>query len=177
MNTTKRVLSLLLVFTLMVFCIPSGIITAFATETKDPNCFPGGLPAADAAKESTTQESAALYASGPEARGGSSGSETGDGGDGSGNKPGDGSNYMIAVGVTMQVVYFRYDECFNRYNSHGNVIDTLQNGTAIPWNDTGKDLGISETTVFDAFSISPYTFLLILAFPVIRLWKHGGERH
>ena len=39
---------------------------------------------------------------------GSSGSEVGGGGDGSGNTAGDGSSNMIAVGVTMQVVYYRY---------------------------------------------------------------------
>ena len=50
---------------------------------------------------------------------GSSGSEVGEGGDGSGNAAGDGSSNMIAVGVTMQVVYYRYDDCYNRYNSHG----------------------------------------------------------
>ena len=91
---------------------------------------------------------------------GSSGSETGDGGDGSGNAAGDGSNNMIAVGVTMQIVYYRYDQCYNRYNSHGNVISTLQNGQAIPWNDTGKDQGATATTVFDTFTISPNTFIV-----------------
>ncbi len=91
---------------------------------------------------------------------GSSGSETGDGGDGSGNAAGDGSNNMIAVGVTMQIVYYRYDQCYNRYNSHGNVISTLQSGQAIPWNDTGKDQGATATTVFDTFTISPNTFIV-----------------
>ena len=91
---------------------------------------------------------------------GSSGSEVGDGGDGSGDAPGDGSSYMIAVGVTMQVVYYRYDECYNRYNSHGNVIETVQTGKAIPWNDTGKDKGETMTTVFDIFTITPHTFLV-----------------
>ena len=81
---------------------------------------------------------------------GSSGSEVGEGGDGSGNAAGEGSSNMIAVGVTMQVVYYRYDECYNRYNSHGNVIETLKSGKAIPWNDTGKDKGETMTTVFDA---------------------------
>jgi len=92
--------------------------------------------------------------------GGSSGSETGDGGDGSGNTAGDGSSNMIAVGVTMQVVYYRYDECYNRYNSHGNVIDTVKTGKAIPWNDTGKDKGETTTTVFDTYTISPNTFIV-----------------
>ena len=67
--------------------------------------------------------------------GGSSGSETGDGGDGGGNSAGDGSSNMIAVGVTMQIVYYRYDQCYNRYNSHGSVINSVQTGKAIPWND------------------------------------------
>ena len=158
MNATKRVLSLLLVFALTAFYLPLGIATTFAAETKDPQISTGNLLTKDVADETQSMEPASMYASGPETKGGSSGSETGSGGSG-GNKPGDGSNYMIAVGVTMQVIYFRYDECFNRYNSHGNVIETLQNGTAIPWNDTGKDLGAGEATVFDTFSITPYTFL------------------
>ncbi len=91
---------------------------------------------------------------------GSSGSEVGEGGDGSGNAAGEGSSNMIAVGVTMQVVYYRYDECYNRYNSHGNVIDTLKSGKAIPWNDTGKDKGETMTTVFDTYTITPHTFIV-----------------
>ena len=67
---------------------------------------------------------------------------------------------MIAAGVTMQIVYYRNDECYTRYNSHGNVIETLQTGKAIPWNDTGKDQGSTATTVFDTFTISPYTFIV-----------------
>ncbi len=91
---------------------------------------------------------------------GSSGSEVGGGGDGSGNTAGDGSSNMIAVGVTMQVVYYRYDECYNRYNSHGNVIDTIKTGKAIPWNSTGKDKGETTTTVFDTFTITDNTFIV-----------------
>ena len=91
--------------------------------------------------------------------GGSSGSETGDGG-GGGNAAGSGSSNMVAAGVTMQVVYYRYDQCYNRYNSHGSVVGTLQNGKALPWNSTGKDNGSSETTVFDAYTISPHTFIV-----------------
>ena len=72
---------------------------------------------------------------------GSSGSEIGSGSDGKGNAAGKGSSYMIAAGVTMQVVYYRYDQCYNRYNSHGSVVDTVRNHNAIPWNDTGKDIG------------------------------------
>ena len=91
---------------------------------------------------------------------GSSGSEVGGGGDGSGNTAGDGSSNMIAVGVTMQVVYYRYDDCYNRYNSHGSVINTVQTGKAIPWNDTGKDKGETMTTVFDTYTITPHTFIV-----------------
>lgn len=61
--------------------------------------------------------------------GGSSGSEIGDGG-GGGNATGSGSSIMVAVGVTMQIVYYLYDQCYNRYNSHGSVINTLQSGKA-----------------------------------------------
>ena len=91
---------------------------------------------------------------------GSSGSEVGGGGDGSGNTAGDGSSNMIAVGVTMQIVYYRYDECYNRYNSHGNVIDTVKTGKAIPWNSSGKDKGETATTVFDTFTITDNTFIV-----------------
>lgn len=92
--------------------------------------------------------------------GGSSGSEIGDGGGGGGNTAGDGSSNMVAAGVTMQIVYYRYDQCYNRYNSHGNVINTVKNGKAIPWNSTGKDKGETTTTVFDTFTITPNTFLV-----------------
>lgn len=91
--------------------------------------------------------------------GGSSGSETGDGG-GGGNAAGSGSSNMVAAGVTMQVVYYRYDQCYNRYNSHGSVINTLKIGNALPWNATGKDNGASAATVFDSYTISPHTFLV-----------------
>ena len=91
--------------------------------------------------------------------GGSSGSETGDGG-GGGNAAGSGSSNMDAAGVTMQSVYNRYDQCYNRYNSHSSVINTLQTGKALPWNATGKDNDTTATTVFDTFTISPYTFLV-----------------
>ena len=91
---------------------------------------------------------------------GSSGSEVGGGGDGSGNAAGDGSSNMIAVGVTMQIVYYRYDECYNRYNSHGNVIETVKTGKAIPWNSTGKDKGETMTTVFDTYTITDNTFIV-----------------
>ncbi|MBR6825761.1 MAG: hypothetical protein IKM59_04355, partial [Oscillospiraceae bacterium] len=97
--------------------------------------------------------------------GGSSGSETGDGGDGGGNSAGDGSSNMIAVGVTMQIVYYRYDQCYNRYNSHGSVINTVQTGKAIPWNSTGKDQGSTETTVFDTYTITPHTFIAKARWP------------
>ena len=93
-------------------------------------------------------------------KGGSSGSEVGGGGDGSGNTAGDGSSNMIAVGVTMQIVYYRYDDCYNRYNSHGSVISTVKNGQAIPWNSTGKDNGQTMTTVFDTYTITDNTFIV-----------------
>ena len=93
-------------------------------------------------------------------KGGSSGSEVGGGGDGSGNAAGSGSSNMIAVGVTMQIVYYRYDECYNRYNSHGSVISTVKNGKAIPWNSSGKDKGETMTTVFDTYTITDNTFIV-----------------
>ena len=95
-----------------------------------------------------------------ETKGGSSGSEVGVGGDGGGNAPGSGASYMISAGVTMQIVYYRYDQCYNRYNSHGSVINTVESGQAIPWNSTGKDQGNTATTVFDTFTITPHTFLV-----------------
>lgn len=96
--------------------------------------------------------------------GGSSGSEIGDGG-GGGNAAGSGSSNQVAAGVTMQIVYYRYDQCYNRYNSHGSVVNTLQTGKAIPWNSTGKDTGTTATTVFDTFTISPHTFLVKIKYP------------
>ena len=101
-----------------------------------------------------------MMAASPETKGGSSGSEVGGGGDGGGNAAGDGSSNMIAVGVTMQIVYYRYDDCYNRYNSHGSVINTVKNGKAIPWNSTGKDKGEATTTVFDTYTITENTFIV-----------------
>ena len=106
-----------------------------------------------------------MKSAGIDPKGGSSGSETGDGGDGGGNAAGSGSSNMIAVGVTMQIVYYRYDQCYNRYNSHGSVINTVQNGNAIPWNSTGKDKGETTTTVFDTYTITPHTFIAKARWP------------
>lgn len=193
MNAMKKVMALLLVFTLVVSCLPLGAVTAFAAETDgsqnsaadvtsdltenatEPTTEPptesaeapaeGTEPVLEPASENSAESppEVMMFSASPaseDSDGGSSGSETGDGGDGSGNAAGDGSNNMIAVGVTMQIVYYRYDQCYNRYNSHGNVINTLQSGQAIPWNDTGKDQGASATTVFDTFTISPNTFIV-----------------
>lgn len=169
----KKTLALLLVFVLAVSCFPLGAVTVFAAE--DVETQP---PAADVsetvpmevietqspidAEEAPTEEIPFMPLSASPAGddSGSSGSETGDGSDGSGNASGEGSSNMVAAGVTMQVVYYRYDQCYNRYNSHGNVIDTLQTGDAIPWNDSGKDKGETMTTVFDTFTITPHTFLV-----------------
>ena len=101
-----------------------------------------------------------MKSAGIDPKGGSSGSEVGGGGDGGGNAAGDGSSNMIAVGVTMQIVYYRYDDCYNRYNSHGSVINTVKNGKAIPWNSTGKDKGETTTTVFDTYTITENTFIV-----------------
>ena len=106
-----------------------------------------------------------MKSAGIDPKGGSSGSETGDGGDGGGNAAGSGSSNMIAVGVTMQIVYYRYDQCYNRYNSHGSVINTVQDGNAIPWNSTGKDKGETATTVFDTYTITPHTFIAKARWP------------
>ena len=100
-----------------------------------------------------------MKSAGADTRGGSSGSETGDGEEG-GDAAGDGSSKMIACGVTMQIVYYRYDQCYNRNNSHSCVINTVQTGSAIPWNSTGKDQGTMETTVFDTYTITPHTFIV-----------------
>ena len=186
----KKSLALLLVFVLALSCLPLGAVTAFAAEneeTQPPTEVPDTIPTEvtetqpneteEAPTEATTPETESveettpaeeepskgpmMFAASPASDdSGSSGSEVGDGGDGSGNTAGDGSSNMIAVGVTMQVVYYRYDECYNRYNSHGSVIDTVQTGKAIPWNSTGKDNGETMTTVFDTFTITPHTFIV-----------------
>ena len=143
-------------------------VTEQATESTEP--IPEETAAVEEPVEETTEPTDAtespqgvmMFSASPASDddSGSSGSEVGEGGDGSGNAAGDGSSNMIAVGVTMQVVYYRYDECYNRYNSHGNVIDTLTSGNAIPWNDTGKDIGETATTVFDTFTITDNTFIV-----------------
>ena len=175
----KKSLALLLVLALVLSCLPLGAVTAFAagneetqppsepadtapteeSETQPDNTAEAATtPAAVPTTEPETPPGVALFSASDD--GGSSGSGVGGGGDGSGNTAGDGYSNMIAVGVTMQVVYYRYDECYNRYNSHGSVIDTVQSGKAIPWNDTGKDKGETMTTVFDTFTITPNTFIV-----------------
>lgn len=152
----KKSLALLLVLALALSCFPLGAVMVFAAE----NAQTQPAEAGEAPTEKTidaNQEIMPLADADP--NGGSSGSEIGDG-DGSGNTAGSGSSNMVAVGVTMQIVYYRYDQCYNRYNSHGNVINTLKSGKAIPWNDTGKDRGETMTTVFDTFTITPNTFLV-----------------
>ena len=177
----KKSLALLLVFALALSCLPLGAVTAFAAvnEETQPPSEPAGTTPTEAPEtepvetgEAPTEEpiepdqGVMMFSASPASEdgsdddSGSSGSEVGEGGDGSGNAAGDGSSNMIAVGVTMQVVYYRYDECYNRYNSHGNVIETVQTGKAIPWNDTGKDKGETMTTVFDTFTITPNTFIV-----------------
>ena len=177
----KKSLALLLVFALALSCFPLGAVTAFAAENEDtqPTSEPAGTTPTEAPEtepvetgEAPTEEpiepdqGVMMFSASPASEdgsdddSGSSGSEVGEGGDGSGNAAGDGSSNMIAVGVTMQVVYYRYDECYNRYNSHGNVIETVQTGKAIPWNDTGKDKGETTTTVFDTYTITPNTFIV-----------------
>ena len=39
------------------------------------------------------------------------------------------NNYGEQIFI-MQIVYYLYDQCYNRYNSHGSVINTLQSGKA-----------------------------------------------
>ena len=188
MNVMKKSLALLLVFALALSCFPLGAVTAFAAENEEtqPPSEPAGTTPTEAPETEPAETGEAptepetepvsetevpqeeppqgvmLFSASPASDddSGSSGSEVGEGGDGGGNAAGDGSSNMIAVGVTMQVVYYRYDECYNRYNSHGNVIETVQTGKAIPWNDTGKDKGETMTTVFDTFTITPNTFIV-----------------
>lgn len=130
MKSLYRIMAILLAVVLLAACIPAGTVTVSAAD-----------------------------GSGSDPLGGSSGSEIGDGG-GGGNAAGSGSSNMVAAGVTMQVIYSRYDQCFNRYNSHGKVIEAVQSGKSIPWNDTGRDKGETMTTVLDTFTITPHTFLI-----------------
>ena len=184
MNAMKKVMALLLVFALAFACIPLNVVTVFAAEmeesqtpaddelileitegTTEPVTEPVTEtiepPAEEQPTEAAPDKGPMLFAASPASDdSGSSGSEVGGGGDGSGNAAGDGSSNMIAVGVTMQIVYYRYDECYNRYNSHGNVIETVKTGKAIPWNSTGKDKGEAMTTVFDTYTITDNTFIV-----------------
>ena len=184
MNAMKKVMALLLVFALAFACIPLNVVTVFAAEmeesqtpaddelileitegTTEPVTEPvtetTEPPAEEQPTEAAPDKGPMMFAANPASDdSGSSGSEVGGGGDGSGNAAGDGSSNMIAVGVTMQIVYYRYDECYNRYNSHGNVIETVKTGKAIPWNSTGKDKGETMTTVFDTYTITENTFIV-----------------
>lgn len=186
----KKPLAFLLALVLLLACLPLGTVPVFAAEVDETQPPTDAVPEAtvEPTVPETTEETASPETAPPasteevtdetesaempmlfsangiaplaDTNGGSSGSEIGDGGGGGGNTAGDGSSNMIAVGVTMQIVYYRYDQCYNRYNSHGNVINTVKNGKAIPWNSTGKDKGETTTTVFDTFTITPNTFVV-----------------
>ena len=171
MNKTKKVIALLLVFALAVACFPWGALLASASEEDNFQTSAKDVLAPKVAETVTELPSevakpingTSLIADSDPCdtvtKGGSSGSEVGDGG-GSGDAAGSGSSSMVAAGVTMQIVYYRYDQCYNRYNSHGSVIGTVRNSKAIPWNASGKDKGETSTTVFDTFTITPHTFLV-----------------
>ena len=189
MNTMKKLIALLLVLVLAVSCFPLSAIEVFATESEpevlltdeppDPSTLEETsdttteplepeetlsteepeIPTEETTEPTEPNNRAPMFSTSPDPRGGSSGSETGDGGS-SGDAAGDGDSNMVAAGVTMQIVYYRYDQCYNRYNSHAQVINTLKTGDAIPWNDTGKDIGETKTTVFDTYTISSKTFII-----------------
>ena len=189
MNTMKKLIALLLVLVLAVSCFPLSAIEVFATESEtevlltdeppDPSTLEESsdtttkplepeetlpteepeIPTEEATEPTEPDNRVPMFSTSPDPRGGSSGSETGDAGSG-GNEAGEGNSNMVAAGVTMQVVYYRYDQCYNRYNSHGSVINTLKTGNAIPWNSTGKDTGDNATTVFDTYTISTNTFII-----------------
>ena len=189
MNTMKKLIALLLVLVLAVSCFPLSAIEVFATENEtevlltdeppDPSTLEETsdttteplepeetlpteepeIPTEEATEPTEPDNRVPMMSATPDPRGGSSGSETGDGGSG-GDAAGSGSSRMVAAGVTMQIVYYRYDQCYNRYNSHAQVIKTLKTGDAIPWNSTGKDTGATKTTVFDTYTISSKTFII-----------------
>ena len=189
MNTMKKLIALLLVLVLAVSCFPLSAIEVFAIESEtevlltdeppDPSTLEESsdttteplepeetlpteepeIPTEEATEPTEPDNRVPMFSTSPDPRGGSSGSETGDAGSG-GNEAGEGNSNMVAAGVTMQVVYYRYDQCYNRYNSHGSVINTLKTGNAIPWNSTGKDTGNKATTVFDTYTISTNTFII-----------------
>ena len=166
MSKIMKTIALLLVLVLTVSCLPLGAVTAFAAETDEthpPTEEPGDTTVVDAEQstesvaETDPVENAPpvmMFSASPadnddDSEGGSSGSETGDGGDGSGNAAGDGSNYMIAVGITMEVVYYRYDQCYNRFNSHGSVelCERMADGTVkvLETGDTNAEGNLSFT--------------------------------
>ncbi len=88
--------------------------------------------------------------------GGSSGSTIGAGGSiGGGGTGGKGSNLGTAVGVTMQVVYYRYEDCWNRNNSYNCVIDTLLKGENAAHPAMDDDGTVLNNTVLDGFTWLP----------------------
>lgn len=85
--------------------------------------------------------------------GGSSGSTIGPGaGIGGGVPHGKGSNLGISVGVTMQVVYYKYKDCWNRNNSYECVRDTLLNISGNPHPALDDDGTVLSNTVLDGFT-------------------------
>lgn len=85
--------------------------------------------------------------------GGSSGSTIGSGGGIGGVKPGgSGKNLGVGVGVTMQVVYYKYKDCYNRDNSYQCVVDTLLHGKDSPHPALDDDGTVLSNTVLDGYT-------------------------
>lgn len=85
--------------------------------------------------------------------GGSSGSTIGSGGGIGGVSPGgSGKNLGVGVGVTMQVVYYKYKDCYNRNNSYQCVVDTLLYGKDSPHPALDDDGTVLSNTVLDGYT-------------------------
>lgn len=85
--------------------------------------------------------------------GGSSGSTIGSGGGIGGVSPGgSGKNLGVGVGVTMQVVYYKYKDCYNRNNSYQCVVDTLLHGKDSPHPALDDDGTVLSNTVLDGYT-------------------------
>lgn len=85
--------------------------------------------------------------------GGSSGSTIGSPGPiGGGGAPGRGNNLGTSVGVTMQVVYYKYKDCYNRNNSYQCIIDTLKDISNNPHPALDDDGTVLSHTVLDGFT-------------------------
>lgn len=157
MRIYKRIAALVFMLVLLLSCFPAAVFASGeqgVTEPESTAAPTDAPPEPDETASSATEPPATespLAANAPAPRiGGSIGGSTGDASIG-GTKPGSGSLAYMAPGVTMQVIYFRYKDVYDKQttydkvvagadspvktykamNSAGETVDTVLNGTSV----------------------------------------------